>query len=125
MAIDSVWMPSCCCTCNAVRLALSSAMSASTRLPTPSLRISISVVWNSVCNSSRLAETPSSATWELTETIADSIRVRAAEAAELLVRTVVSMPMPVGVRFWALTVMELPSTVLRILRSAEFELICA
>src|ERR1700761_5068459 len=40
LAIDSAWIPSCCFTCRACRLALSCAMLASTRLPMPCVRVS-------------------------------------------------------------------------------------
>jgi len=43
----TTWMPSACLTWSACSLALSSARSASTRLPTPSFRMSISLVVNS------------------------------------------------------------------------------
>ena len=83
MAIAKAWTPSCCLICSEVKFALSSARLASTRLPTPTFRMSISWVVKSVWISIRLADEPSEAKPFDTVVMAVLIEVRAKLALAL------------------------------------------
>ena len=111
LAIDNAWTPSCCLICSEVKFALSSARLASTRLPTPTLRMSTSWVVKSVWISTRLAAAPSEARPFDTAVIAVLMEVRAKFALALVVRLAALIPSAVTERSCAVTMMVEPSTV--------------
>jgi len=99
--------------CNACSLVLSSARPASTKVPTPAFRISVSLVVKSACTSIRLETEPRAASLSDTELIAVSIAVNAVAAPAEVFSTWVLIASVVESIFWADTAIVDPPTVLR------------
>ena len=88
LAMASACMPSCCFTCKACNRALSTARSASTRLPIPVFSVSCNLVTKILCAESFFADEPSRASAALTRVIELVSRTSAEEAALWVARLV-------------------------------------